>query len=333
MGAIAGIEHAGEVVFDHARKMAARGMKIGSDFLDKSNETFGQPGPPITVRPFAPGTVTPGAVIAKLGTSIFAAARSRANAKAAADAQAATNQYHLAQAEDLKNRVGNRQDVTIGGTTVKGVSPDAAAGALSRMHSGATGVDHKVTLTSPVFGHKVGDVVDSRQLTAEGDQAGINARAANVNNGQLGSKVAAARGAIDSIKYQFSKEGPLSQQVYGEGSRAASHFASILRVGDQNHPEWRQALARLGLPPAYRFDPTNATSVGVLNEAANRFTSDYYTAKMANERAKLQPQYDAAQQTISQYGGVDEGAAPAETPATAPAGGMPSWMPKLPGDE
>src|SRR3989304_4184523 len=67
------------VVFDRARSVGEGLGKALSRFQEGVEYTYGKPGPKIEVTPFAPGSVTTPAVLAKLASSVFAAAREKAN--------------------------------------------------------------------------------------------------------------------------------------------------------------------------------------------------------------------------------------------------------------
>lgn len=84
----------------------------------------GNPGPEIKVAPIAPGSDTPGTILAKLGTTLFAAARTRANARAATAKADSERQYRQAQIDKLTRVEPTRPTYSRGG--IDGLTPGEA---------------------------------------------------------------------------------------------------------------------------------------------------------------------------------------------------------------
>lgn len=104
------------VVFDHAKKLANMpGGTLGtalSAFDRGVQATAGQPGPEIKVEPFGPHSYSPGAEILKLGTSVFAAARARANWEDKQRASGLQENYLRAKTNQANAAAGNRYTYT-----------------------------------------------------------------------------------------------------------------------------------------------------------------------------------------------------------------------------
>jgi hypothetical protein len=97
------------VFFDHARKLAAHGLAtsghIVRDYFTGFSTRGAHPGPPVRVTPFAPGSVTVGSALLKLGTSMYAAARNRANYEYLAQRDANDRELKDLQTQKLRSEL------------------------------------------------------------------------------------------------------------------------------------------------------------------------------------------------------------------------------------
>lgn len=104
-----------------AHGIGALTTSVSSD-IERST---GNTGPEIKVAPFTPGSDTPGAILAKLGTTLFAAARTRANTRAASAKVDLERQYREAQIEKLTQVAPQKPTYSRGG--IDGLTPGEAA--------------------------------------------------------------------------------------------------------------------------------------------------------------------------------------------------------------
>jgi hypothetical protein len=290
------IEQAANVVFDHARQLAARGMAGGRAFLGEVNKTFGEPGLEIPVRQFAPGTVTPGAVFARLGTAIFSAARARANAAQRQEQQRAAMDYQSAKAEKLRADIGAVEDFDTGLKDAQGnpiiVKRTTPGQRLSFLKPTGTG-QRPITLRKGVLGYPAGSQVTSAELSASGREATI-AASRDIAGAYVGVRQAAAKRAkAEVLRKDMLSSGPTSTSIMSEGERLASHYAAVLRLGDNRHPEYAAARDSLGLPGNYKFDVWRPETGKLLTQAAGDFAKRYWAAGYQRHVAKLMPQFEA----------------------------------------
>src|SRR3990172_6802480 len=112
------------VVFDRARSVGEGLGKALSRFHEGVEYTYGKPGPKIEVTPFAPGSVTTPAVLAKLASSVFAAARQKANYAEEQRIKGEQQRYQAARVAEIEGRLNEpKYDYTTpGGEKFKGLS-------------------------------------------------------------------------------------------------------------------------------------------------------------------------------------------------------------------
>ncbi len=149
-----------QVVFNHAQKAGSRlaggaGSALRS-FVEEAERTAGRPGPPIKVEPFGPGTVTTGAIIAKLATSVYAAARERANYAQALSRQTLNDDYRRTQTAVGQQRLAEpKYSFKLpSGETVEGLSANERVLAETR---GSAAGDNVMVPTPDVVKKALGD--------------------------------------------------------------------------------------------------------------------------------------------------------------------------------
>jgi len=292
------IESAANVVFDHARQLAARGMAGGRAFLSEVNKTFGEPGPEIPVRQFAPGTVTPGAVFARLGTAIFSAARDRANAAQRQEQQRAAMDYQSAQAEKLRADMGAIEDFDTGLKDAQGnpivVKRTTPGQRLSFLKPTGAGAGEKpFQLTQDVGKYKKGAWVTRAELSASGVASRTGAYEQATTGNAAMRRAAEKRAQLTILTKEMSSTGTASTTAMSEGERLGTHYASVLRLGNTRHPEYTAARDSLGLPPKYKFDVWQPESGKILTSAAQDFAKRYWAAAYQRHVAKLMPEFEA----------------------------------------
>src|SRR3990172_3279431 len=151
------------VVFDRARSVGEGLGKALSRFHEGVEYTYGKPGPKIEVTPFAPGSVTTPAVLAKLASSVFAAAREKAN-------YAEEQRYQGARVSEIEGRLNEpKYDYTTpAGETFRGLS--ASERRLYRHeYEGQEG--EKLSVATPpdilAAAKRAGDTVSERMTSTE----------------------------------------------------------------------------------------------------------------------------------------------------------------------
>jgi hypothetical protein len=301
--------------------MAARGLAAGTDFMGDVEKTFGTPGPEIGPTPFKPGTVTPGAVIAKLGTAIFAAARTRANAvqrQKEQDAQMAYQQAQIAgltsAAADRATRAGIAQK-TLDLETRKYENPNAP----------------KAPLMTPIGGKNAGKEMPVAEFQADAAQRRTDTQVkARDESFKRDSRDMAL------ITADMQKNGPTSTMLIGRATKLAQDMYNVMRnpsvaASPGEAEAVRRQLEVYGLPKNFRFREADAASDMALKKAAQAFSTAYWSnhfkAHVETGRANL-----AAIQARQAMGGAPQvapepEAAPAE--AAAPAGPAPLQLPDL----
>lgn len=319
------LEQGAEVIFDHARKMAARGIAAGNDFMGNVEKTFGTPGPDIGPTPFRPGTVTPGAVIAKLGTAIFAAARSRANAverQRIADAEMA---YQKAQIESLTSAAADR--------TRRG---DIAQGQLDLERDKYLNPNApQAPLMTPIAGKFAGKEMPVPEFSANA-AAGRTAMTVKARDDSF------KRDSRDMalITADMQKSGPTSTMLIGRATKLATDMFNVIRnpsiaSSPGEAARVRAELEQYGLPKGLRVRESNIKSIEAAQKAAQAwatgFWSNHYKAHVETSRTKL-----AAIQARQAMGGVPEVASestsestPVETVVPAESGPAPLQFPDL----
>jgi hypothetical protein len=315
------LETGATVIFDHARKMAARGIAATNDFMGNVEKTFGTPGPEIGPTPFKPGTVSPGAVIAKLGTAIFAAARTRANALQRQKIQDAQMAYQRAQVEGLKSAAADREartgiaQKTYDLAAQQYLNPNAPQAPMMTTTQGRNGVPAGTRMPVPEYQGIVttgnaATMADSRKDTPE--------------IGSIKAALSAHQTAIEKAKVS----------IVTAADKQTMNMAYILKNPSIAAPgSVRTALNQFGLPPTFRYNPSDAASVTRLNDAAARynkaFRSNHYNATVAEH----QPDIDRLTLRLNSMSGDSGGMPqmPESSPAepTAPAGPPPLQLPNM----
>jgi hypothetical protein len=304
------LEQGATVIFDHARKMAARGIASTNDFMGNVERTFGTPGPDIGPTPFKPGTVSPGAVIAKLGTSIFAAARSRANAverQRIADSQM---EYQKAQIAGLTSAAADR-------TTRTGIAQGQLD--LAREQYDKPNAPQDVSIT-PLEGPYKDRLVTKTEFNANA-AAGRAATMANKPNES--AETSRARLALEQDRIQYERD---KFQIKNQADRSATNYAHYLMEPKTATPDqFETARRQFGLPRGYRYQATEK-GAALLNAASSQWHQNFLSRFHKELEDKHQKNVSNLLATIAMQpnGGVTPAAAaPVPVGAAAPAGPAP----------
>ncbi len=311
------LEQGATVIFGHARKMAARGMAAGTDFMGDVEKTFGTPGPEIGPTPFKPGTVSPGAVIAKLGTAVFAAARTRANALQRQKIQDAQMAYQRAQVEGLKSAAADREART--GIAQK--TYDLAAQQYLNPNV------PQAPMMTPIAGEFAGKEMPVAEFNANA-AAGRTAMTVKARDDQF------RRDSRDMalITADMQKSGPTSTALMGRASKLAHDMFNSMK--DPVLAERvRAQLERYGLPKGIRAGRTDNKSLMAYQKAAegfqNAYWADNFNAHVETSKTRLAG--IQARQAMSGAPPPEAEAAPVE--AAAPAGPPPLRDPPTYGND
>lgn len=273
---------ANPVVFDLARKLASGSGGLVSRAAGAVSREYGremapynQPGENIHLEPFKPGEVSTGAVIAKLGTSLMASARSHANWQYARDQQKEMQEKSRLETQQLRQRTT--------GTTPE-TPHELAAAAAAKESSTATAAATESRFTR----HEAG--LATRH--AEGTRAAAGNRANS-------KAYQAAQATLRNVKDRVSPTGTYALTARHQVA-AASDSLSLAAMGNDKLARGH-ALALLGLPVGYRY----ADDQGVaLREGLDYFRSKAMTDSLAAEGRRWEPTRRAAEAVTRSAGGV-----------------------------
>lgn len=273
------------------------------------DETFGVPGPEIEYSMFRAGEATPGALLAKLGTAVFARARSRANylrTEEDANLKRQAAQLQLRDLEsDLRRQSGSY--TTRAGRKFTDLTPTEMI-ALEKLDA----TDDPTFSFETPGGQKLSGLTGKQSGDLEARFTGLRDAAARARErekrvGTARINHAAAVAALRDMDAQLSPTGATSLKIQGQASRGSNLLAAALK-GDRSAAQAmgldttgnfrRQAAEALGIDPARAGDPE------ALEAALAGWRNDFLVRQLRGRRLELEPQRAAFQQRIAEAAGV-----------------------------
>jgi hypothetical protein len=233
-----------------------------------------------------------------MGSAIFAAARSRANALQRQKIQEAAMEYQRAQVENLKSAATDRSIRTAAAVDQAQTSRgqlDLAERKFDNPKPAPAPQPKMITLTKPIYGHAAGEVVSNEQLVAEGHKYGSDAiaagRAATITANAPSKEIQGIKAEMSQLQLDISPRGPYSMSVLGEATRLAERMVAQMKNPSLSTPaENAKARQFLHLPATFRYVPGKEGDTA-LSEAAARykheFWSNHYSAYVAPKRQRL----------------------------------------------
>lgn len=270
--------------------------------------TYGQPGPELSVRPFVPGSVTGPAAFMKLGSSIFAAARARANYRQQQEKAKRDIAYSDLQMQDLQNRVtaGKPTETTVGTqkfNLTPGEGATIAAGQLPKPQpaarkvkwpgmKGVPGLEEAGDYDEPVLNNLV-------RIAQERIRA----------NRRLGGGTGGARAkysAAESYEKDLGRESERNvQRGTTEFGKIADRLAGLVLKGKEPDPK-AAAMLGINLEVVKRFRDTGDLSglQGYVDEVKGQLVKRYGERQKSRVSKALEPGYRKAASVKAEAAGM-----------------------------
>lgn len=289
----------GIVDFQHARKMAARGLSAVDATFDRfyrgAERTAGQAGAPIEVTPFTPGTVSTGAVLAKLATSVFANARQRANDEELRKSAEARRAYLTAESRMLDAKVAPRKlGMKLPDGTELQLTDKEYGDLYEKRNRKSTGKPSTIKLTKDQYGMKAGTEVDRDEYLERGrsERAGNRKKAAG--------EYTAAMAETRNVDAQTERGGPAHLKALAQGQGWADRLVSDITNPKSTSAQRKQAAAMLGVSDRISLP----SDMDQLEMAKKSFIDRFVVRQLATIKSNLAPRRAAAEAVVQRSAGL-----------------------------